>query len=110
VSLFDPQGRYTAYSLPQGIGNHGHVDVRYPQAGTWTAYVFTLNKANGGSPATVKFQATTERYGSFGSVSPSVVRLAPGASRTVHVGATLPSAAGDTTASVVLNAGRGGQT
>ena len=45
-TLFDPQGQVAAYSL---IGSDrsgfGHVEVRRPDAGTWTAVIFTVNNA-----------------------------------------------------------------
>lgn len=110
LALFDPSGKYTAYSLPQGIGNYGHVDVRYPAAGNWTAFVFTLNSKVGGSPATVRFQASTERYHGFGKVSPAELKLAPGQTSTVSFSTKVPEQAGDSSGSLVLNAGAAGQT
>jgi hypothetical protein len=108
--LLDPHGKYTAYSLPQGVGNYGHVDVRYPVKGTWTAVVEALNTANGGAAATAKFQASTSRYHGSGSVSPSTLKLSPGQSRTVRYTTRTLNHAGDTSESLVLNAGAGGQT
>src|SRR5262249_41793125 len=43
MTLFDPQGRMAAYTY-QSVGetsDFGHVDVRNPPAGRWTAVVFT---------------------------------------------------------------------
>lgn len=110
VALIDPNGNYSAYSLPQGLGNYGHVDVRNPAAGTWSAFVFQVNSANGGTGGTAHFEATTERYHGFGSVSPSTLTLKPGRSADVQLSARTLSQPGDENASLVLNAGAGSQT
>jgi hypothetical protein len=105
--LIDPLGRYAAHSLPQGVGNFGNVDVRVPVAGTWQAVIFSHTSATGGTVGTVQFGASTTNFTHFGSVSPSSLRLEPGQSGTVTVGATTPSKAGDSSAAVVLDAGSG---
>jgi len=108
--LIDPLGRYAAHSLPQGVGNAGHVDVRYPAAGTWTAVIFSRESSVGGTVGKVVWRASTANFTSYGSVSPSSLTLAPGATGTVTVHGSIPSAPGDTSAAVVLNAGAGGTT
>ena len=110
VTLLDPLGQLEAYSLPQGGGNHGAVDVRYPAFGTWTAIITDYPAASGGYDGPVRFQASTATYASFGQVSPSTITLAPGASRTVTVSARTPSAPGDQSAALVLSAPFGRQT
>src|SRR5439155_10444906 len=44
-TLFDPQGRVAAYSLlgRAGQSGRGHVEVRQPSAGAWTAAIFTVD-------------------------------------------------------------------
>ena len=41
ATLLDPQGTFTAYTLPQGTGNYGHIGVHQPAPGTWTAIVWS---------------------------------------------------------------------
>ncbi len=110
VTLLDPLGQLEAYSLPQGSGNHGAVDVRNPAFGTWTAFITDKPAAAGGYEGPVRFQASTATYQSFGRVSPSSITLAPGASRTVTVATRTPSSPGDLSAALVLNAPFGRRT
>jgi hypothetical protein len=99
ISLVDPLHRLTAYSLPQGEGNHGRVDVHNAAAGTWTG-----DLDGRGYTGPVHVEITTASFVRWGSVSPSSVRLAPHATVAVHVHATLPSQAGDQSAAVTWSA------
>jgi hypothetical protein len=105
VILIDPLGTYQAYSIPQGYGNFGHIDVHYPAFGTWTAYL-ALSKSSAFN-GSIRWQATTSDFTGFGSVSPSTVTLAPGATRTVKVTTKLPKNPGDVSASVQLSTALG---
>lgn len=100
ISLVNPQGKITAYSLPQGTGNHGQVEVRNAPAGRWTADVSSLGAYSG--PVYVQVATAPDR--SWGSVSPSRVTLAPGASKTVTLSARYPSSPGDLSGAVTFTA------
>ena len=106
--LVDPQGRFVANSLPQEIGNFGNVDVRQPATGTWTGVISGPLQSLGGTNGAVPWQAYTQRFTSFGSVSPSSLSLKSGQSATVEVTATTPAAPGDSSGSIVLTATGGG--
>jgi hypothetical protein len=102
ISLLDPSGRQVAYSTPAGTGNgYGHVDVVMPAPGLWTAVIVTHPS---GDPASytgpVQFTWSTEKFASFGSVSPAALDLAPGATGIVSADFTMPSTPGDTAAAL----------
>jgi subtilisin family serine protease len=84
-TLFNPQGQVAAYSL---IGSDqsgfGHVEVRQPEAGQWTASIFTVNNAAVYNGA-VQFSYSTEQFHGAGAVFPSSRNLAPGQSANFRV-------------------------
>jgi hypothetical protein len=98
IILIDPSGAFAAYSIPQGAANFGHVDVRFPKAGTWTAY-FALSKSSGfnGSFAYSIVQTDTT---SHGLVVPSKLVLKPGQTGSFLVVSQVPTSPGDLSASV----------
>ena len=84
-TLFNPQGQVAAYSL---IGSDqsgfGHVEVRQPAAGTWTAVIFTVKNAAVYS-GTVQFSYSSEQFHGAGAVFPASRTLAPGQSSNFRV-------------------------
>jgi hypothetical protein len=106
--LVDPKGRLAAQSLPQGVSGYGSAQVLHPAAGTWTAVISSDTPQAGGTAGKVQFSASLARAAGFGSVSPSTLSLAPGASAKVRVAAMVPAGAGDSSGAVVLNAGPSG--
>ncbi len=105
IILFDPSGRFTAYSVPQGDGNFAHVDVRFPNPGTWTAY-YALSAA-AGFDGPIPFVITTQKFATDGTVSPATVTIPAHGTRTVTVHTTLPSQVGDVSAAVLVRRGDG---
>ncbi len=101
LALIGPDGRYEAYSVPQGVSNHGQVNVRYPARGKWTA-VFFAPASTAGFHGNVAYEFTTKKYTDFGDVSPRTQSIAPGATATFYVKAKLGDHTGDISAAVEL--------
>jgi hypothetical protein len=101
--LIDPLGRLAAHSLPQGVGNFGNVDVRYPTAGRWTGVIFGDVATDDGTNGRIPWRVATERFAPFGSVSGGSFRLRPGQSKTAIVRATIPRQPGDSAGTFVVS-------
>ena len=106
LTLVDPNGNLAAYSVPQGDGNYGNVQITKPAAGTWTAYIWSRTSPNGGTTGPVQFGASTANYQPI-STNPQSVTLAPGASAPVSVTVNAPTTPGDYTGSIVVTSNRG---
>ena len=107
ITLVAPNGKLAAYSVPQGDGNYGDVQVTDPQPGKWTAYIWSRTGANGGTQGPVVFGAGVANYQSFGTVTPSSLTLAPGQSAPVTLSVSTPTTPGDYAGSLVFT-GSGG--
>jgi subtilisin family serine protease len=104
MSLFDPQGRFAAYSLPQGPGGFNHVDVHDPTPGMWTA-VFWTRKNDTVYSGAFQLAFTTRHFETIGKVTPRPHTLRPGGQRMLHVTVLLPADAADFSARLVLATG-----
>ena len=105
VALFTPSGALAGYSNPQGVGDFSDVEVARPTPGTWTAGLFTVLDGFHGDTGTsgrVPYTFTELAFSPLGTVTPSSLTLAPGASGTFAFSSTLPADPGDSSSSIVL--------
>jgi hypothetical protein len=102
LALIDASGRLVSDSEPQGLTNgFQHVEALRPAAGTWTAVIYTRGNGFAGSySGPIQFNWTAERMAGFGSVSPSHLTLAPGASATLTAAFSMPQSPGDSAAEI----------
>jgi hypothetical protein len=105
MTLIDPNGRLAGYSVPQGDGNYGDIQVTDPAPGRWTAYIYSRDSTDGGTTGSVLFAASSATYVQFGHVSPSFLTLAPGRSANVNLTVSTPSQPGDADGAIVLGSG-----
>ena len=77
LTLVDPNGNLAAYSLPQGIGNYGHVEVAKPAAGRWTAYLAGERERRHHRGGRVRGRKVAD-VPTFGSVTPAAPQPGPG--------------------------------
>ena len=105
IALFEPDGTYAGYSVPQGLGDFAEVEVANPPAGTWTAVIFTAQNAPGliGTSGPVQWDASTWEYAPAGAISPAFLNIEPGATATATLSLTTPAAAGDADQSIVIS-------
>ena len=107
VALIDPTGAYAGYSLPQGLADYANIEVANPAAGTWTAVFFT--EQNGattggvGTSGTIQWQAITSQFAAAGTIKPTSLTIAPGATSTATFTVKSPAVSGDTSQSIVLS-------
>ena len=100
LSLIAPDGDLAEYNLPQGVGNYGNAQVASPAPGKWTALI----SSEGSGPALPgQFQASTATWQRFGTVSPSSVKLAAGASGSFTLTVATPSQPGDQAGSIMVH-------
>ena len=108
-ALFSPSGEYAGYSLPQGLGDHGDVEVANPQPGKWTAFFFTewdgYAAGAAGTSGPVPWNASFWNYAPAGNASPGLTVIPSGATRNVTVSLPTGSNPGDTAYSLVLGGG-----
>jgi hypothetical protein len=100
-ALLEPNGTYAAYSLPQGLGDYGEVEVTNPPAGKWTAVFFTAGDGIGTS-GIVRWSANTMTYVAGGAIVPSSLTLGPGETGAALLTLTSSNLAGDSSQSVVV--------
>ncbi len=109
VALFEPDGTYAAYSIPQGLGDFAEMEVANPPPGRWTALFFTaLDSPTGGRYAgPIQWDAQTWQYAPAGSITPSFLTVRPGQTASATLSLTTPTASGDTDQSVVVSSDEG---
>jgi hypothetical protein len=102
LSLITPTGQLADYSTPQGVGNYGDAQVANPAPGVWTAYIWSRDTAHGGTTGPVLFGASVAGWNSFGAVTPSVLTIAPRATKSLTLSVRTPQLPGDYAGSLVV--------
>ncbi|MGH7882583.1 MAG: hypothetical protein ACREN8_06710, partial [Candidatus Dormibacteraceae bacterium] len=97
------------YSLLRGDGTgFGHVEVRKPAPGSWTAVIFAKKDDKRTKyTGAVKFTYFGQRFQSVAGASPEELRLGPGEHGNISVSMPASTQPGDTAASLHLSTGGG---
>ncbi len=107
MALVDPNGIFQAYSSPQGLANFGHIDARFPAPTTASKKWHLLLWANPAFTGPINYQVKTSKYTATGTVTPSSVTLAGGASAKVTAAFPTGTVAGDASAAVTMKTALG---
>lgn len=107
AALVDPNGIFQAYNSPQGLANFGHIDARFPAPTTATKKWHLLLWANPAFTGPINYQVKSSKYTATGTVSPSSVTLAAGASASVKATFPTGTVAGDASAAVTMKTALG---
>ncbi|HVC79644.1 MAG TPA: S8 family serine peptidase [Chloroflexota bacterium] len=107
LDLFDPTGRFVAFSQPQIAGptssGYGQASVRNPSSGRWRAIIWTIARATTASyHGAVQLSLDGQAFVSAGTVSPSALVIAPGHNGTFTVRVHTPASPGDRDYEVVF--------
>ncbi|MDB5058523.1 MAG: Subtilase family protease/peptidase inhibitor, partial [Chloroflexi bacterium] len=107
LDLFDPAGRFAAFSDPQSApglsSGFGQVIVRNPGPGVWKAVIWTKAAATPGSYAgAVRLSVNGSRFKAAGTVAPAALVLPPGHRATFTVNTHTPAGPGDRDQQVVF--------
>ncbi len=77
IQLVDPSGRFAEAALTQGYSDTANAGVRFPEAGTWKAYLeFGQGSSSGTAPT--QFVATAQSWMPYGTVTPGQRHSRPG--------------------------------
>ncbi|MGI8880084.1 MAG: S8 family serine peptidase [Jatrophihabitans sp.] len=106
-ALVDPNGIFQAYNSPQGLANFGHIDARFPTPTTATKKWHLLLWANPAFTGPINYQVKSSKYVATGTVSPSSVTLAAGASAKITANFPTGTVAGDASAAVTMKTALG---
>jgi hypothetical protein len=112
LDLFDPAGRFAAFSDPQSApgmsSGFGQVSVRNPVPGVWKAVIWTRATATAGSYfGAVRLSVNGSRFKATGAVTPAALLLQPRQSATFTVNTRTPLRPGDRDEEVVFPATSG---
>ena len=101
-ALIEPNGTYAAYSLPQGLGDYGEVEVTDPPPGRWTAVFFAEGDGIGTS-GMIRWSAETLNYVAGSIIAPDSLTIGPGKTANAQLTLTSSNVSGDTSEAIVVS-------
>ena len=102
LTLIDPNGKLAAYSVPQGDGNYGDVQVTDPAAAGGPRTSTAATPLTAARPDRWCLPPARRPTSRSAASRRRVVTLAPGASANVRLRVSTPSTPGDTSGAIVL--------